>query len=82
VDTDRLHYSDIKILSSFHHTPDACRRALGLIASGRFRCEDIITGRITLDQVPALFQSMMTRQPGKLYIKTAVFPAGAEGAPR
>ncbi|MCL2660210.1 MAG: alcohol dehydrogenase catalytic domain-containing protein [Acidobacteriaceae bacterium] len=79
VDTDRLHYSDIKILSSFHHTPEACRRSLNLVASGRFRCDAIITGRTTLDQVPELFQGILTRKPGTLYIKTAVFPAGAEG---
>ena len=37
-DTNRLHYNDITLKASFHHTPAACRRAFDLLASGRFKC--------------------------------------------
>jgi len=37
LDTNRIHYSDITLRATFHHTPALCRKALALIASGRFR---------------------------------------------
>jgi L-iditol 2-dehydrogenase len=79
LDTNRLHYGDITLKASFHHTPVACRSAFELIASGRFKCAEAITGRVSLDQVPEAFARMMTRTGGSREIKTAVVP---EGAPR
>jgi len=76
LDTNRLHYGDITLKASFHHTPATCRTALGLVTSGRFRCADYITGRAGLDEVPSLFARMMSRSGGSLEIKTAVFPGG------
>ena len=77
LDTNRLHYGDITLKASFHHTPATCRTAFDLIASGRFRCADAITGRVTLDQVPAVFAAMMTRNGTSRDIKTAVLPGEA-----
>lgn len=79
LDTNRLHYGDITLKASFHHTPATCRTAFDLIASGRFRSAEAITGRVPLDEVSDLFARMMTRNGGSREIKTAVFP---EGAPR
>ncbi len=79
LDTNRLHYSEITLKASFHHTPAACRAALELITSGRFKCAEYITGRGRLDDVPELYARMMRRDGGSRDIKTAVFP---EGAPR
>ena len=79
LDTNRLHYGDITLKASFHHTPATCRTAFQLIASGRFKCAEAITDRISLEQVPEVFARMMTRTGGSREIKTAVFP---EGAPR
>ena len=79
LDTNRLHYGDITLKASFHHTPAACRAAFDLIASGRFKCAEAITGRVSLEQVPEAFARMMTRTGGSREIKTAVVP---EGAPR
>ncbi|WP_263366223.1 zinc-dependent alcohol dehydrogenase [Edaphobacter bradus] len=76
LDTNRLHYGDITLKASFHHTPATCRTAFGLITSGRFKCAEYITGQAALDQVPEIFQRMLTRKGGALDIKTAVFPAG------
>ena len=77
LDTNRLHYGDITLKASFHHTPAACRTALELVTSGRFRSAETITGRARLADVPALFHKMLTRSrhPARLEIKTAVFPA-------
>jgi len=74
LDTNRLHYGDITLKASFHHTPATCRTAFGLVTSGRFKCREYITGRAGLDEVPALFARMMIRSGGSREIKTAVFP--------
>jgi L-iditol 2-dehydrogenase len=80
LDTNRLHYGDITLKASFHHTPATCRTAFELVTSGRFRCAEYITGRAGLDEVPAIFAGMMHRNNGWARdIKTAVFP---EGGPR
>ncbi|WP_260705839.1 zinc-dependent alcohol dehydrogenase [Edaphobacter flagellatus] len=77
LDTNRLHYGDITLKASFHHTPATCRTAFELITSGRFKCAETITSRATLDQVPEIFARMMMRTGGSREIKTAVFPKGA-----
>jgi L-iditol 2-dehydrogenase len=76
LDTNRLHYGDITLKASFHHTPATCRTAFALVTSGRFKCGEYITGRVALDAVPAVFAGMMSRSGGVQDIKTAVFPNG------
>lgn len=76
LDTNRLHYGDITLKASFHHTPATCRTAFGLVTSGRFKCAEYITGRASLEDVPGLFAKMMIRNGGSRDIKTAVFPGG------
>lgn len=76
LDTNRLHYGDITLKASFHHTPATCRTAFELIASGRFRSDPFITGHAALNDVPEVFRRMMTRQAAgaKAEIKTAIYP--------
>jgi L-iditol 2-dehydrogenase len=77
LDTHRLHYGDITLKASFHHTPATCRTAFALIAGGRFKSSEFITGQATLAEVPEVFRRMMTRSAeGVRDIKTAIFPAG------
>jgi L-iditol 2-dehydrogenase len=76
LDTNRLHYGDITLKASFHHTPTACRTAFELVTSGRFKCAEYITGRVDLEAVPQIFAQMMNRNGGSRDIKTAVFPGG------
>jgi L-iditol 2-dehydrogenase len=76
LDTNRLHYGDITLKASFHHTPVTCRTAFELVTSGRFKCAGYITGRVALDAVPAVFARMMHRDGSIKDIKTAVFPNG------
>lgn len=74
-DTNRLHYGDITLKASFHHTPAACRRAFELIRSGAVHAQDFITARASLQEVPHVFQRMMLRSAeAQLDIKTAVLP--------
>jgi L-iditol 2-dehydrogenase len=76
LDTNRLHYGDITLKASFHHTPATCRTAFELLTGGRFKCAEYITGRAGLDEVPGIFARMMSRDGGSREIKTAVFPGG------
>lgn len=43
LDTCRLHYDEVKIISSFHHTPQYFKEALNLIASGKIDVNKLIT---------------------------------------
>ncbi len=64
LDTNRLHYGNITLKASFHHTPATCRRAFEMIASGRFKSADFLTGRAALRQVPEVFARMLDRSAG------------------
>jgi L-iditol 2-dehydrogenase len=66
-----LHYSEITIKSTFHHTPQFIREALETIARGEIRATDLVTGEIPLRDLPQMFQHMKHRN-GEL--KTAVIP--------
>ena len=70
-DPAALHYSEVTIKSTFHHTPRFIREALDTIARGEIRASDFITGEIPLRELPQLFQHMKHRN-GEL--KTAVIP--------
>jgi L-iditol 2-dehydrogenase len=70
-ETSLLHYSEITIKSSFHHTPRFIKQALETIAKGEVRANDFVTGEIRLAELPALFQRMKNRN-GQL--KVAVMP--------
>src|SRR6185503_6087963 len=66
-----LHYSEITIKSTFHHTPRFIREALDTIARGEISAADFVTGEIKLSELPALFEHMKNRN-GQL--KVAVLP--------
>lgn len=66
-----LHYSEITIKSSFHHTPRFIREALETIARGEITARDFVNGEIRLHQLPDLFEHMKNRN-GTL--KVAVLP--------
>ena len=75
LDTNRLHYNDITLKASFHHTPATCRTAFDLVKSGRFKCAEYITGRAPLSAVPEVFAKMMVRsERGTVDIKTSIIP--------
>jgi L-iditol 2-dehydrogenase len=71
IDTNRLHYNDITLKASFHHTPATCRKAFDLLASGRFKCSEYITGRAQLAELETVLRRLMDRSND---IKTAILP--------
>ena len=70
-DPASLHYSEITIKSTFHHTPRFIREALDTIARREIRATDFITGEVPLRDLPNVFEHMKHRN-GEL--KTAVIP--------
>ncbi len=71
LDTNRIHYSDITLRATFHHTPAICRKALDLIAGGHFQASAFITGHAHLYELNRVFEKLMKRSSE---IKTAIVP--------
>lgn len=69
LDTSLIHYSNLTLLASFHHTPRTIRRALEFIEAGVIRAADFVDGECPLSQLPELFQSMAA---GNHAIKTLI----------
>lgn len=70
-ESSAIHYSEITIKSSFHHTPRFIRQALDLIARGDVGAKDFVTGEVPLVELPQVFEHMKNRN-GQL--KVAVMP--------
>jgi L-iditol 2-dehydrogenase len=71
LDTNRIHYGDITLRSTFHHTPAICRKAMDMIAGGRFQAQAFITGHAHLYELNRVFEKLMKRSSE---IKTAIVP--------
>jgi L-iditol 2-dehydrogenase len=69
VDAFRLHYEELTLRGSFHHTPKTVRAALAFLASGAYPWELLVTHRVSLDALPALFAD-----PPRDLLKAAVLP--------
>jgi L-iditol 2-dehydrogenase len=67
--TELIHYSNLTLLASFHHTPRTIRRALEFIESDVIRAKDFVDGECALTQLPELFKSMAA---GNHAIKTLI----------
>jgi len=75
-DTNRLHYGDITLKATFHHTPAICRRAFDLIASGKFQAQHFITAHRPLAELKSAFADLLDRgSSAGNRIKTAIRPA-------
>jgi len=69
LDTELIHYSNLALLASFHHTPRTIRRALEFIEAGVIRAADFVDGECPLSRLPQLFQSMAA---GNHAVKTLI----------
>lgn len=69
LDTTRMHYGDIKIMSVFHHTPKYFRQALELIASGQVPVEKLITEIIGLEDLQSAMEKHMDGDAIKFLVK-------------
>ena len=69
LDTHTIHYSNLRLLASFHHTPRTFRRALEFIEAGVIRAKDFVDGQWPLTKLPELFTQMAA---GNRAIKTLI----------
>jgi L-iditol 2-dehydrogenase len=69
LDTGLIHYSNLALLASFHHTPRTIRRALEFIEAGVVHSRDFVDRECPLSGLPELFKAMAA---GNRAVKTLV----------
>lgn len=73
IDSQRLHYQELTIKSTFHHTPESVRKAFRLIADGLVDPNVFITGEEPLEGLPGVLGRMARGGDG---LKTAILTWG------
>jgi L-iditol 2-dehydrogenase len=57
-EADKIHYGELRIQGSFHHTPAAVERAFRLIVSGKVSIKPLISHEMPLDRAEEALQLM------------------------
>ena len=71
LDTQRLHYNELTLKATFHHTPETVRKAFALICEKKIKGTDYITGEAPLSRLQQVLRHMLNRTDD---IKTAIIP--------
>ena len=71
LDTSLLHYSELTLKASFHHTPRHIRQGLDVIASGKVNVGDLVIDEAPLKNLLSVFRHMMSHNG---HLKTAILP--------
>jgi L-iditol 2-dehydrogenase len=71
LDTNLLHYSEITCKASFHHTPDAIRRAFDIICEGHITSREFVNSTEPLANLPSVMKRLALQNGG---LKTAILP--------
>jgi L-iditol 2-dehydrogenase len=69
LDTRRLHYDEIRLVSSFHHTPHHFKAALDLLSSGQIDPRALITDILPMARFEAALQQVEAGQAMKIALK-------------
>jgi L-iditol 2-dehydrogenase len=69
IDSQLLHYQELTIKSTFHHTPESVRKAFRLIADGHIDPNAFITAEAPLEDLPMVLGNMARGGDG---LKTAI----------
>ncbi len=75
IDSQRLHYQELTIKSTFHHTPDSVRKSFRLIADGHIDPNAFITSEAPLEHLPEVLERLARGGDG---LKTAILPWGKD----
>lgn len=67
--TRRLHYEEIQLVSSFHHTPHHVQKALQLLAEGTIDPRPLITEQMPMAQFETALQRVEAGQAMKIALK-------------
>jgi L-iditol 2-dehydrogenase len=71
VDAGLLHYSELTLKASFHHTPALIRQALEIISRGRVTARDFVNRVEPLANLLEVMQHLMSHNG---HLKTAIIP--------
>jgi L-iditol 2-dehydrogenase len=71
IDPSQIHYSEINLKSSFHHTPRHIRQALDLVSRRQIQASDFVINDAPLTKLLEVFQHMMSHNG---HLKTAILP--------
>lgn len=66
LDTDRMHYGELTLVSSFHHTPTHFAEAVRLLGQGFVEASEILEGEIPWSDLPAVLRRA---GPGKWAVR-------------
>lgn len=69
VDALRLHYEEISLVGAYHHTPQAFRAALALLAEGRLPAASLLDREVGLEQVGEALAAMGRREILKAVVR-------------
>ncbi len=69
IDIHALHYGEMAIVGSFHHTPDSVRRAMDILKKKQRELESLITHEMPLEEIEKAFRLMMERKALKVAIR-------------
>jgi L-iditol 2-dehydrogenase len=71
VDTNLLHYSELTLKASFHHTPQLIRKALDAVSRGYVSAKDMVNRVEPLTNLLEVMQHLMSHNG---HLKTAIIP--------
>ncbi|HLW75335.1 MAG TPA: alcohol dehydrogenase catalytic domain-containing protein [Bryobacteraceae bacterium] len=71
LDTNLLHYSELTLRASFHHTPALIRRALEIVELGFISAKDLVNRVEPLTNLIEVMQHLMSHNG---HLKTAIIP--------
>lgn len=71
LDTNRIHYDEITLKSSFHHKPSSIRGALEAIVQGVVKPKSFISEERSLEDLPAILRGMLD---SKRVVKSCILP--------
>ncbi|MDW8034793.1 MAG: zinc-binding dehydrogenase, partial [Nitrososphaerota archaeon] len=58
LDTYRIHYDEVRILGSFHFTPEDVLRAFKIIKSGKLPLKNLITSKARIEDIIKVFEKL------------------------
>ncbi len=71
LETQLIHYSEIKCVASFHHTPSYIRKALDIVSRGDITARDFVNREEPLNNLLDVMRHLMSHNG---HMKTAIIP--------
>ena len=71
LDTSSIHYSELTLKASFHHTPKLIRKALDIVVAGKIKASEFVINDAPLKSILEVFRHMMSHNG---HLKTAILP--------